>query len=102
MPNLGPTELILILLVILLLFGASKLPDLARSMGRSARIFKSEIKEMENDDKAHDAGQAANTAPAVNGEPRQLPAGGSASNQAQSAAEQGFWDRPENQPRRTN
>ena len=43
-------ELLLILFVILLLFGANKLPDLARSMGRSARIFKSEVKEMHKDE----------------------------------------------------
>ena len=49
--TLGPMEIGLIVLVIVLLFGAKKLPDLARSMGRSMRIFKSEIKEMQNDDK---------------------------------------------------
>ena len=47
----GPTELILILLVIVLLFGAKKLPDAARSLGKSMRIFKSEIKEMQADSK---------------------------------------------------
>ncbi|WP_342319728.1 Sec-independent protein translocase subunit TatA [Corynebacterium mayonis] len=50
MPNLGWTEILIILVIILLLFGANKLPDLARSMGRSARIFKSEVKEMSKDD----------------------------------------------------
>lgn len=37
MPGIGTPELILILLVLLLLFGASKLPKLARSVGDSAR-----------------------------------------------------------------
>ncbi|WP_295626032.1 Sec-independent protein translocase subunit TatA [uncultured Corynebacterium sp.] len=50
MPNLGPTELIIIAVVAILLFGAKKLPDAARSLGRSMRIFKSEVKEMRNDD----------------------------------------------------
>lgn len=50
MPNLGPTELIIIAFVLILLFGAKKLPDAARSIGRSMRIFKSEVKEMHNDD----------------------------------------------------
>lgn len=50
MPNLGPTELIIIAVVLVLLFGAKKLPDAARSIGRSMRIFKSEVKEMNNDD----------------------------------------------------
>lgn len=50
MPNLGPWEIIIILVVLVLLFGAKKLPDAARSLGRSMRIFKSEVKEMRNDD----------------------------------------------------
>ena len=44
MPNIGPLELIIIALVILALFGYKKLPDAARSIGRSARIFKAETK----------------------------------------------------------
>ncbi|AKE41209.1 sec-independent protein translocase protein [Corynebacterium kutscheri] len=50
MPNLGFWEILAILAVIVLLFGAKKLPDAARSLGRSMRIFKSEVKEMKNDD----------------------------------------------------
>ena len=42
--GLGPQELILIVLVILLLFGAKKLPELARGSGRALRIFKAETK----------------------------------------------------------
>ncbi|WP_332881743.1 Sec-independent protein translocase subunit TatA/TatB [Methanosarcina horonobensis] len=38
--GVGPTELILILAVVMLLFGASKLPELARSMGSSVGEFK--------------------------------------------------------------
>ncbi len=44
MPNLGSTELIILLVVILLVFGAKRLPDSARSLGRSMRIFKAETK----------------------------------------------------------
>ncbi len=50
MPDLGAPELLIIALVILVLFGAKKLPDAARSVGRSMRIFKSEIKGMQDDD----------------------------------------------------
>lgn len=52
MPNLGPTELIILAVLVILLFGSKKLPDAARSIGRSLRIFKSEVKEMNNDDAA--------------------------------------------------
>jgi sec-independent protein translocase protein TatA len=47
--NLKPLEIVLIVLVILLLFGAKKLPDMARSLGKSARILKSEAKQMKKD-----------------------------------------------------
>ena len=40
MKNFGMGELLIILLVVLLLFGARKLPDLARSLGRSLNEFK--------------------------------------------------------------
>jgi len=48
--NLGPKEIIILLIVVLVLFGAKRLPDSARSLGRSMRIFKSEMKEMKTDD----------------------------------------------------
>jgi len=51
----GPTELILILLVIVLLFGAKKLPELARGSGRALRIFKAETKGLMDDDDDDDA-----------------------------------------------
>ena len=48
--SLGPAEIAIIVLVILLLFGGKKLPELARSLGRSMRIMKSEVNEMQNDE----------------------------------------------------
>lgn len=47
--RLGAPEIILILVVIVLLFGAKKLPDMARSLGKSARILKSEAKAMKEE-----------------------------------------------------
>ncbi|MFD5495168.1 Sec-independent protein translocase subunit TatA [Streptomyces sp. NPDC001812] len=47
--KIGAPEMILILVVIILLFGAKKLPDMARSLGKSARILKSEAKAMKED-----------------------------------------------------
>jgi sec-independent protein translocase protein TatA len=43
--NLGPVELLVILGIVLLLFGAKKLPELARSMGKSTREFKRGLKD---------------------------------------------------------
>ncbi len=43
--NLGPVEIGLIVLAVMLLFGYRKLPDASRSLGRSLRIFKSEVAE---------------------------------------------------------
>jgi sec-independent protein translocase protein TatA len=42
--NLGATEIMIILLILVLLFGAKKLPELARGSGRALRIFKAETK----------------------------------------------------------
>ncbi|MFJ9666094.1 Sec-independent protein translocase subunit TatA [Streptomyces sp. NPDC101219] len=47
--KIGAPEIILILVVVILLFGAKKLPDMARSLGKSARILKSEAKAMKED-----------------------------------------------------
>ena len=44
MPNIRGPELLILVLVIVLLFGAKRLPDAARSVGRSLRIFKAETK----------------------------------------------------------
>ena len=46
----GWPHLLIILAVILLLFGAAKLPALAKSLGQSARVFKGEMKAMKDDD----------------------------------------------------
>ena len=43
-----PSHILLLLVVLVLLFGAKKLPDSARSLGRSLRIFKSEMSELKS------------------------------------------------------
>ncbi len=48
--GLGPTELLIIVAVIVLLFGAKKLPELARGSGRALRIFKAETKGLLDDE----------------------------------------------------
>ena len=50
--DLGTPELLIILVIVVLVFGASKLPELARGSGRALRIFKSETKGLRDDDEA--------------------------------------------------
>jgi sec-independent protein translocase protein TatA len=50
MPDLGTGEILIIAVVILILFGSAKLPQAARSLGRSMRIFKSETKGLITDE----------------------------------------------------
>lgn len=52
----NPQMWLLVILVVAILFGAKRLPDSARSLGRSLRIFKSEVKELNKDDKKSDEG----------------------------------------------
>lgn len=53
---------VIVIVVFALLFGAKKLPDLARSLGKSLRIFKSEVKELQNEG---NSAKAADAPPAV-------------------------------------
>jgi sec-independent protein translocase protein TatA len=48
--NIGGPEILIILVVVLLLFGAKKLPDLARSIGASAKEFKKGVEEGADED----------------------------------------------------
>jgi sec-independent protein translocase protein TatA len=50
MGALKPWHIIVLVVVLMLLFGAKRMPDAARGLGRSLRIFKSEVKEMQKDD----------------------------------------------------
>ncbi|KWX22006.1 Sec-independent protein translocase subunit TatA [Mycolicibacterium wolinskyi] len=58
MGGLQPWHWVIVIAVFVLLFGAKKLPDAARSLGKSMRIFKSEIKEMQSESKAEEAAPA--------------------------------------------
>lgn len=57
----NPILLLVLVLLVVVVFGAKRLPDAARSLGRSMRIFKSEVKEMKEDGKDS---SAAGTPPA--------------------------------------
>lgn len=65
MGGLQPWHWLIVIAVFVLLFGAKKLPDAARSLGKSMRIFKSEIKEMQSDGKPDDDVQSGTAKPAV-------------------------------------
>ena len=59
--NLGPTELIIILVIVLLLFGAARLPKLARSLGEASKEFKKGVNERDQEEQAP---QSATSPPA--------------------------------------
>jgi sec-independent protein translocase protein TatA len=48
--DVGPAELIIVLLIVLLIFGGAKLPSLARSMGQAAHEFRKGLRHDDNDD----------------------------------------------------
>lgn len=55
----NPQMWLLVILVVVILFGAKRLPDSARSLGRSLRIFKSEVKELNKDEKKSEEGDTS-------------------------------------------
>ncbi|MBM6399642.1 Sec-independent protein translocase subunit TatA [Phycicoccus sonneratiae] len=65
MGRIGPTEIIIIAVLVIVVFGWKRLPDAARSLGRSARVFKSEVDEMK---KENEAGKSSASAETVRGE----------------------------------
>jgi sec-independent protein translocase protein TatA len=64
MPSLGGWEFVILIGILVLLFGAKRLPDMARSIGQSARVFKGEMKGMKNDEGAKSDPPATATPPA--------------------------------------
>ena len=70
MPNLGGWEFVILIGILVLLFGAKRLPDMARSIGQSARVFKGEMKGMRGDD---DQPGKRSDQPATAADPAALP-----------------------------
>ncbi len=64
----GGWELVLVVIVIMVLFGAKRLPDASRSLGRSLRIFKAETKGLRDDDTS-DSDRIADTTVTARQEP---------------------------------
>lgn len=52
--NIGPVELLIIVIVIMLLFGAKKIPDIAQGLGKGIREFKKSLKDVDDEIKKTD------------------------------------------------
>lgn len=55
MGSLSPWHWAILAVAVIILFGAKRLPDAARSLGKSLRIFKAEVRELQNDNKSESA-----------------------------------------------
>lgn len=86
--NLRGPEILILILIILLLFGAKRLPDVARGLGRSLRILKSETKDLHADS----GDETSPDTPAVDAPPRSA---------SLPAAETTSASAPKPQPERT-
>jgi sec-independent protein translocase protein TatA len=73
----SPWHILIVAIVLVVLFGSKRLPDAARSLGRSMRILKSEVRGMHEDEQQPSTGQPAQPQPAQ-AQPAQLPPAGAA------------------------
>ena len=73
MGALQPWHWIILLLVVVILFGSKRLPDAARSLGKSMRIFKTEVKELQADHKTDSAVTPAQPGQVAPAQPAQTP-----------------------------
>jgi sec-independent protein translocase protein TatA len=71
---LTPGHLAIIAVLVIVLFGAKRLPEAARSLGKSLRIFKSEVRELQNDNKPEAPATPAAPAQPVHSERVEPPA----------------------------
>ncbi len=76
MGSLSPVHWAIVIVVVLLLFGSRKLPDMARGLGQSMRILKAETRGLQEDDRAHTS--ATTGEPRTTGSPASPPASGTA------------------------
>ena len=71
MPNIGPMEIILLLGLALLLFGAKRLPEIGRSLGSGMREFKDSVTGKDDDDEPRELPPAADDEPVAGPPPRE-------------------------------
>ena len=69
MPNIGPLELAIVLVIALVIFGPKRLPDLGRSLGRGMREFKDSITGNDRDDEDQATLETQAQRPQPSGEP---------------------------------
>jgi sec-independent protein translocase protein TatA len=63
-PNLGPTELIIILVIVVAIFGAGKLANLGGALGKGVKDFRSAVREGREEDQPEEPVSPASAAPA--------------------------------------
>ena len=69
MPNIGPLEIAIVLIIVLIIFGPKRLPELGRSMGRGIREFKGSLSG--DDDKDEADAKRAELEASQSGDPKQ-------------------------------
>lgn len=90
--GLGMWEILLIFLVVLLLFGAKRLPEIGSSLGKGIREFKGSLREIENELKTPEAPRKSIHAPPVSGP-------GAAPERPESSASRAASDEAQGEPR---
>ncbi len=65
MPNIGPLEIAIVLIIVLIIFGPKRLPELGRSMGKGIRDFRNAMGKDDDDDDDKRAQLESNPAPAA-------------------------------------
>ena len=80
MPNIGPLEIVIVLVIVLIIFGPKRLPDLGRSLGTSMREFKDSVtSKAGDDDKQIDSADAKPEPVQTEKKPEATPTGGQSS-----------------------
>ena len=77
MPNIGPLEIVIVLVIVLIIFGPKRLPDLGRSLGTSMREFKDSVTGKDDDKEIESAD--AKPEPVAAEKSEATPAGGKSS-----------------------
>jgi sec-independent protein translocase protein TatA len=68
MPNIGPLEIVVVLIIVLIVFGPKRLPEMGRSLGRGIREFKESITGNDEEDEPRSIEPAVEPAKPLEGE----------------------------------